>query len=141
MGWPQPSSTVQTDNSTAEGVVNNNIAPQKLNLWIYNFTGYAVEKHKVSYNITEPHVYSTGETTVPNIIYQIITNAIVQYIPGYNINHLSPIWLFLEKWTQNFILRFQQGCIVNLLHIRYTCNILILFFPVLTSENKLILQQ
>ena len=30
MGWPQPPSPIQTDNSTASGVVNNKIVPRKL---------------------------------------------------------------------------------------------------------------
>ena len=30
MGWPQPRSPVQTDNSAADGVVNNTIVPRKL---------------------------------------------------------------------------------------------------------------
>ncbi len=30
MGWPQPRSPVQTDNSAAEGVVNKTIVPKKL---------------------------------------------------------------------------------------------------------------
>ena len=30
MGWPQPPSPLQTDNSTADGVVNNTIVPKKL---------------------------------------------------------------------------------------------------------------
>ena len=29
--WPQPKSPIQTDNSAAAGVVNNNIVPRKLN--------------------------------------------------------------------------------------------------------------
>ena len=45
MGWPQPPYPAQTDNSTAEGVVNNTIVIRKINLWIYGFTSYAVKKH------------------------------------------------------------------------------------------------
>ena len=30
MGWPQPKSSIQTDNTTAEGVVNATIIPNKL---------------------------------------------------------------------------------------------------------------
>ena len=30
MGWPQGRSPIQTDNSTADGVVNNTIVPEKL---------------------------------------------------------------------------------------------------------------
>ena len=30
MGWPQPPTTIQTDNTTAEGVVNNKIVTKKL---------------------------------------------------------------------------------------------------------------
>jgi hypothetical protein len=29
MGWPQPKSPIQTDNSTASGVVNNTIVPRR----------------------------------------------------------------------------------------------------------------
>ena len=31
MGWPQPPTPIQTDNTTAEGVVNNTIVAKKLN--------------------------------------------------------------------------------------------------------------
>jgi hypothetical protein len=31
MGWPQPKSPIQTDNSTAAGVVNNTIVPRQSN--------------------------------------------------------------------------------------------------------------
>ena len=30
MGWPQPPTPIQTDNTTAEGVVNNKIVTKKL---------------------------------------------------------------------------------------------------------------
>ena len=30
MGWPQPTTPIQTDNTTAEGVVNNNIVAKSL---------------------------------------------------------------------------------------------------------------
>ena len=30
MGWPQPPTPIQTDNTTAEGVVNNTIVAKKL---------------------------------------------------------------------------------------------------------------
>ena len=30
MGWKQPHSPIQTENSAAAGVVNNNIVPQKI---------------------------------------------------------------------------------------------------------------
>ena len=49
----------------------------KLNISIYDFTGYAAEKHKVNSDITGPQVYSTGETTVTKTIHHIIMNAIV----------------------------------------------------------------
>jgi hypothetical protein len=29
MGWPQPKSPIQTDNSTAAGVVNNTVVPRR----------------------------------------------------------------------------------------------------------------
>ena len=57
MGCAKPPSPVKTDNSTAEGVVNNKIYHEKLNLWIYDFTGYTVQKHKVNSNITGPQIY------------------------------------------------------------------------------------
>ena len=57
MGWPQLPSPLQTNNSTAEGVFNNTIAPEK-KLWIYDFTGYATKKRKVYSAITGPQAYS-----------------------------------------------------------------------------------
>ena len=79
MCWPQPPSPLQIDNSTTEGVVNNTIFPQKLNLWIYDFTGYAAAKHKVNSYINGLQAYWNGETTVPNIIHQIIMNSIARH--------------------------------------------------------------
>ena len=60
IGWPQPPSPVQTDNSTTEGVVNNTIVPRKLNLWIYDFAGYAAKKRHVNSAITGPSSIQMG---------------------------------------------------------------------------------
>ena len=90
MGWPHLTYPLQTDNFTSEGIVNNIIVPQKLNLWIYAFTGYTAAKIRVGSGITGAQAYSTGETTVPNIIHQIIMNSILQYMSVQHINYLSP---------------------------------------------------
>ena len=46
MGHLQPQTPIQTENSTAEGVINNKIQPNKQRLWICAFTGCATKKHK-----------------------------------------------------------------------------------------------
>ena len=69
MGFPKLHPPVKTDNSITEGVVKWTLSQEKLNLWIYAFTGYAAEKHKINSDITGPHVYPTGETKVPNTIH------------------------------------------------------------------------
>ena len=48
---------LQTYNSTSVGVVKNTIIPQKINIWIYAFTGYADKKLKVNSAITGSHAY------------------------------------------------------------------------------------
>jgi hypothetical protein len=37
MGWPQPQSPIQTDNSTAAGVVNNTIVPRRSKMMDMHF--------------------------------------------------------------------------------------------------------
>ncbi len=43
MGHPQPKTPIQTDNTTAEGVINNKIPPKP---WTCDFIGYAIAKHR-----------------------------------------------------------------------------------------------
>ena len=85
MGCLQPPSLLKNDNSTSEGVVNNTIFPKK-NICGFNFTGYAAVKLKENSDIIGTQSYSTVDTTVPNIILQLIMNA----MPEHNISSISP---------------------------------------------------
>ena len=38
MGWPQPKSPLQTDNSTASGVINNTIVPMRIKMMDMHFS-------------------------------------------------------------------------------------------------------
>ena len=86
MGCLQPPSLLKNDNSTSEGVVNNTIFPTKKNICGFNFTGYAAVKLKENSDIIGTQSYSTVDTTVPNIILQLIINA----MPEHNISSISP---------------------------------------------------
>ena len=87
---------------------------KKLSRWIYVFTGYADAKLKANSVIIGPLTYSTGVTTVLNIILQLITNIILQYMMEQHIIYI-PLYgyICISQWTQYLFLWFQQGCIVT----------------------------
>ena len=96
----------------------------KLSWQIYILTGYATEKLKFNSVIIRPWALSTGTTTVPNIIRQLIMNKIIRYITEHHINYISPYkYICISQWNQDLFLLLQQGLIVTPLHISYTCNI------------------
>ena len=81
MGWPQPPTPIQTDNTKAEGVVNKKIVTKKWNLWTWDYTGYAVGKHKkfVSTGTKDP---TTGVTITQNNTHQYIPRQSAPFLQG-----------------------------------------------------------
>ena len=74
---------------------------EKLNLWIYDFTGYAAEKRKLNSAITGTLAYSTRETTLPNIVCKLIVNEIAQYMLEQHISYISQYgYIWISQWTQ-----------------------------------------
>ena len=74
MGWPQPRSPIQCDNSTAIGVANEKIIPRKTKSMDIFFTGCVEEILKASSG-TSGHLSSTiWVTTAPRTISQSTTS-------------------------------------------------------------------
>jgi hypothetical protein len=67
MGWPQPKSPIQTDNSTAAGVVNNTIVPCRSKMMDMLFWWLVATHHRISFNTTGMLDPKTGPTTTQNI--------------------------------------------------------------------------
>jgi hypothetical protein len=70
MGWPQPRTPIQTDNSTAIGITNLTIVPQKTNPWISAYGGSAAESLNNSFATTGIRVVTTGQTTTRSTTHQ-----------------------------------------------------------------------
>ena len=125
MGLPQPPSPLQTDNSTAEGVFNNTIVPRKIEsiyLWFHWLRCQEAQGQFRYY--WEPVLINWGDYSTKH--HPPDYHELNFTIHAGTARYLSiPIWLFIKKCTQYFFLSFQKGCIVDSLHIRYTCNILI----------------
>ncbi len=66
MGWPQPKSPVQTDNSTTAGVTNKTIFPPGPKWWIYASGGSIAAPPKINSVTTGMLALKTGLTTTPN---------------------------------------------------------------------------
>jgi hypothetical protein len=66
MGWPQPKTPIQTDNSTAVGVTNKTIVPAGPRWWICAFGGFDAAHLKTSFDITGMLVPKTGLIITPN---------------------------------------------------------------------------
>ena len=114
MGWPQLPYPLQAYNSTTEDVVNNTIAPQKHNLVDLCFHWLSLHEAQSQFQYYWPREFSTGRTTVPKIICQLIMNEIVRYMPENHISFISPCgYIRISQWTQDLFLRFHKGFIVT----------------------------
>jgi hypothetical protein len=73
MGHKQPKTPIKTDNSTAFGVINNNINNDVQRPWTCVSTGYAVANHKTNSGTIADLEPRTELTTGPSIIAQLTT--------------------------------------------------------------------
>ena len=80
MGWPQPPSPIQTDNSTVTGVVNKNITTKKSSIWTCDCIGYAVVNPHNNYVFTGPLVTTIGLTIAPSTTSQFSMNQSTPYL-------------------------------------------------------------
>ena len=75
MGHPQPPTPMQTDNSTALGVVTNiTSSPSKLRQWTCGSIGFGTEKPENSLDFTGAQESPTGQTITRSITVLRITN-------------------------------------------------------------------
>jgi hypothetical protein len=70
IGWPQPCTPIQTENSTVNGVTNLTIVPQKTNPWIFAYGGSAAKSLNNSSATTGIRVVTTRKTTTPSTTHQ-----------------------------------------------------------------------
>ena len=74
MGHKQLPTPIQTNNSTAHGVVTNNIQPRRTKAMDMRFTGYVVVTHRANFAIIGAQGPTTEPTTGPSTIAQHITS-------------------------------------------------------------------
>ena len=67
MNWPQPCTPIQTDNSTAVGITNHTIVPQKPSPWISAYGGTVGINPKNSFATTGTKAATIWPLTIPNI--------------------------------------------------------------------------
>jgi hypothetical protein len=79
MGHPQPRTPIQTDNLTAEGVMNHKIQPKQTKQWTCTFIGYATTKPKAIFKFT-----SNQENSTVWIILQNTTHHCTMVMSGMN---------------------------------------------------------
>jgi hypothetical protein len=72
MGHPQPKTPIQTDNSMAEGVVNNRINPKEQKQWICVFIGYKILRLRINSEFTGGQGKPTLQITLQKTIHQHI---------------------------------------------------------------------
>jgi len=68
LGHKQPPTPIQTDNSTASGVVNNKIQPKATKVMDMCYYWLKTGKHKNNFRFTDVLVKLTGPTIGPNTI-------------------------------------------------------------------------
>jgi hypothetical protein len=92
MGWPQPRTPIQMNNSTAVGVTNLTIDPQKKKSpWIFAYGGIAAESLNNSSTTTGMRAATTGRTTTPSTTHQSTTNPTDPSTPVQQPNYLEPL--------------------------------------------------
>ncbi len=95
MGWPQPRSPIQTNNSTAIGVTNKTIVPKRakmmdMRLWWLQCRG---SQKQFCYSITGMQGLRIGPITVQNTIQTFTTKPTDQHVGIWNIPPVSPLVL------------------------------------------------
>jgi hypothetical protein len=71
MGHPQPQTLIQTNNSTAEGVINNKIQPKWTKAMDMHFHCYAIAKPKADLEFNGSRGKQTWRITSQNIIHPV----------------------------------------------------------------------
>ncbi len=127
MRWPQPKSPIQTDNSTAAGVVNNTIVPCRSKMmdmhfwwfrcrasqdqfWYYwdagskNWADYNTKHHPDSYHEAHRHTHAGIWDWVDTCI--LPTSQTIG--PKVSPHRFSPLFFHLSYFTTSWML--QQGC-------------------------------
>ncbi len=73
MGHPQPTTPIQTDNLTVEGVINNKIQPKRTKAMdISTFIGYKIVRRKVNSEFTGGREKTTSQIILQNTTHQHI---------------------------------------------------------------------
>jgi hypothetical protein len=133
MGWPQPCMPIQMDNSTAVGITNLTIFPQKPIPWISAYGDSAAKNLNNSSATTGIRAITIGQTTTPSTTHQSTTKPTDPSMLVQQPNYLEmlplsgPAASFFYQTHQHagfFSLQTKmslQGCIVHLL-LTYGAN-------------------
>jgi hypothetical protein len=81
MGWPQPKSPIQMDNSTAAGVTHKTIVPCRSKMMDIQFWWLHCRTSQDHFNITGTQVLRTGPTATPNTTLTPTTKPIKARMP------------------------------------------------------------
>jgi hypothetical protein len=105
MGWPQPCSPLQTDNSTAVGVTNKTIFPKQSKIMDMKLWWLQCQDHKISFTITGMQVQKIGLITAPNTILTYTMKPIALRKLVYGIYHGFSLneWAHFYIFSSNFI--------------------------------------
>jgi hypothetical protein len=102
MGWPQPKSPIQTDNSTASGVVNNTIVPCQSKMMDMRFWWLRAMHPRISFATTGMLAPKTGRITTPNITQIPTMNPIGQHTQAFGIGLAHECYPPPNHWPLGF---------------------------------------
>ena len=89
MGWSQQPTHIQVDNTTAVGVMTDNIVPKKLKAWACYFGGYGVEQIKNKFVLIGRQANSITQNLLLRTIPASVTLVKDHSVKGYH-KHLIP---------------------------------------------------
>jgi hypothetical protein len=89
MGWPQPCTPIQTDNSTAIGVTNLTIVPCKTKSMDLRLSGSAAKNLNNSSATTGIKTVTIGQTTTPSTTHPSTTKPTDPSMPVQQANYLE----------------------------------------------------
>jgi hypothetical protein len=105
MGWPQPQSPIQTDNSKAVGVTNKTIVPKQSKMMDMRLWWLRCWAHKINFDITGMQAQRIRLTTAPNTIpiYTMKPIALHMQVYGtslvFSLNDNACFYIFSSNFT------------------------------------------
>jgi hypothetical protein len=89
MGWPQPRTPIQMENSTAVGITNLTIVPQKNKSMDFRLWWLHCRESQQQSATTGIRAVTTGQTTIPSTTHQSTTKSTDPSMPVQQPNYLE----------------------------------------------------